>query len=382
MTDRFVETTNQGFFSRIGGAFVGLLFGPLLVIGAIILLFWNEGRAVEAATGLSEAGRAVVEAPADSVSSANEGRLVHVTGTGAAQAPIADGDLDLQFAGQLAVKRSVEMYQWHEKKESNAQNNLGGSQTTTTTYTYEKEWSPTAIDSSTFAHGEGHINPPMPLAARSFAATDARLGGFALDSQTLGLIDPSTPLDPQVPAGWKADSGGLYKGDNPAQPAIGDMRVHYLGLASGSTISVLAQQSHGGFADYTAPNGYTVRMAAAGNVPAAQMIAQAKQTAAMWTWILRGVGTVVMFFGFMLFFGPLAILASILPFLGALVRGAGAAFALVLTLPVTLVTIAVAWITFRPLIGGGLIVVALGVFYALMRWHHARTPAAAAAKPA
>jgi hypothetical protein len=382
MTDRFVETSSRGFFSRIGGAFIGLLFGPLLVIGAVVLLSWNEGRAVEAATGLSEGARSVVEVPADSVSPANEGKLVHVIGTAGAQSPIQDGDLNLDFGGQLAVKRMVEMYQWREKKQSSSQDNLGGGQTTTTTYTYEKEWSPEAIDSSTFAHGQGHENPPMPLTPRSFAASDAKLGGFALDADTLGLIDPDAPLNPQAPAGWKNDAGGLYKGDNPAQPAIGDVRVHYAGLASGSTLSVLAEQSHGGFAAFTAPNGYQIRLAAAGNVPAAQMIAQARKAAAMWTWILRGVGALVMFVGFMLFFGPLAILASVLPFLGALVRGASAAFALVLTLPITLVTIAVAWIAFRPLIGGGLIVAAIGVFYALMRWHHARTPTAGAARPA
>ncbi len=382
MTDRFVETSNQGFFSRLGGAFVGLLFGPLFVIGAIVLLSWNEGRAVEAATGLTQAAGSVVEAAANSVLPANEGRLVHVIGTAGAQSPIRDGDLNLDFGGQLAVKRTVEMYQWREKKESSSQNNLGGGQTTTTTTTYEKAWSDVAIDSSTFAHAQGHTNPPMPLGSRSFAASDARLGGFVLDADTLGLIDPGAPLDPQAPGGWKNDTGGLYKGDNPAQPAIGDVRVHYAGLASGSTLSVLAQQSHGGFAAFTAPNGYQIRLAAAGNVPAAQMIAQARKAAAMWTWILRGVGALVMFIGFMLFFGPLAILASILPFLGALVRGASAAFAFVLTLPITLVTIAVAWIAFRPLIGGGLIVVALGVFYALWRWHHARTPMAGAAKPA
>jgi hypothetical protein len=378
MTDRFVETTNQGFFSRLGGAFVGLLLGPVFVIGAILLLFWNEGRAVEAATGLSEASRLAIEAPADSVLPANEAKLVHVTGTASAQSPIQDADLGLSFAGQLAVKRNVEMYQWREKKESSSQNNLGGSQTTTTTYTYAKEWSDEAIDSSAFAHAQGHTNPPMPLSQHSFAASDARLGAYVLDSDTLGLIDPNTQLMPAAPAGWKTDGGNLFKGNDPAQPAIGDVRVHYDGIPTGTTLSVLAQQSHGGFAAYTTPNGYEIRMATAGNAPASQMIAQARKTAAMWTWILRGVGALVMFIGFSLFFGPLAILASILPFLGAIVRGAGAAFAVVLTLPLTLITIAVAWLAFRPLIGGGLIVMALGAFYMLWRWHYARTPAKAA----
>ena len=43
----FTETSSQGFGSRLGSSLTGLLIGPLLVIGAIVLLWWNEGRAVQ-----------------------------------------------------------------------------------------------------------------------------------------------------------------------------------------------------------------------------------------------------------------------------------------------------------------------------------------------
>ena len=373
MADRYVETSTQGFFSRLGGAIVGLLLGPVLVIAAIVLLSWNEGRAVKAATGLTDAAKSVVEAQADAVSPANEGKLVHVTGPAAAQSPVADGDLGISFAGQVAVNRSVEMYQWREKSGSSSQNNVGGSQTTTTTYTYSREWSSEPINSSSFRHPEGHANPSMPFSDARFSASDAKLGAFALDAETLGLIDLNGTVTPSAPAGWKADGGSLYRGDNPASPAIGDIRVHYSGLPSGTTISVLAGQSHGGFAAYTTANGYSVRMARVGNASATDMITEAKKIASMWTWILRGAGTVVMFIGFTLFFGPLATLASILPFLGSLVRGAGAAFAFVLTLPLALATIAISWIAFRPLLGAGLLVVAAGALYGLWHWHRGRT---------
>jgi hypothetical protein len=81
-------------------------------------------------------------------------------------------------------------------------------------------------------------------------------------------------------------------------------------------------------------------------------------------------------------FGPIAILASIIPFIGALVRGATAAFAFVLTIPVALVTIALSWLFFRPLYGGGLLILAAGIGYALWRWHHGRTAAHVAATTA
>jgi hypothetical protein len=55
MTDHLTETSTQGFGSRIGNSFAGLIIGPLLVIGAIILLWWNEGRAVQAIVGSKDA---------------------------------------------------------------------------------------------------------------------------------------------------------------------------------------------------------------------------------------------------------------------------------------------------------------------------------------
>jgi hypothetical protein len=52
MSDHFTETSSQGFGSRFGSSLGGLLIGPLLIIGAIVLLWWNEGRAVQAIVGL------------------------------------------------------------------------------------------------------------------------------------------------------------------------------------------------------------------------------------------------------------------------------------------------------------------------------------------
>lgn len=373
MPDSFTTTSTQGFFSRLMGSFVGILLGPILVIAAIVLLSWNEGRAVQAIRGLAEASGVVVEASADAVAPTNEGKLVHVVGKAEAAAPIEDSDLSLSFDSQVAVDRTVEMYAWNEKKEEKTQDNTGGSQTTTTTYTYNKEWTESPADSSSFAHPEGHENPQLPFASHKYSASDAHLGGFTLDETTVGMIDAPTALTPTAPDGWAASGGNLYKGANPATPAVGDVRVHYTSIPSGTTVSVLAAQSHSGFAPYTTSNGYTIHLARAGNAQATEMIKAQQQAEAFLTWILRAVGFVVMFIGFAMFFGPIATLAAVLPFLGTIVRGATSFFAFVLTIPVALVTIAFAWLAFRPLIGGGILVLAAVLGYLLWRWHHSRS---------
>jgi hypothetical protein len=379
MTNQYTEVTNQGFLSRIFGSIVGFILGPILIIAAIFLLSWNEGRAVHAIRGLGEAAQVAVEADANSPAPANEGKLVHVVGPATATQAIGDSDLGVNFSNQVAVARDAQMYQWRENKKDETHDKLGGGQETVTTYTYEKVWSNSAIDSADFRHPEGHENPAMPFASTQFAASDAKLGGFALDADTLKLIDLTDELHPDAPSGWSASQGALYKG-NPDSPQVGDMKVAYHGLASGSTISVLAAQSHGGFSSFVTGNGYGLQMAETGNHSLSEMIAQKKKEESLLTWILRGVGFFLMFIGAVMFLSPLSTVASVIPILGSIVGAAAGLAAFVFAVPASLIVIALSWIAFRPLLGIGLIVVAVGSLYLLRRWHHSVHPPAHVAK--
>jgi hypothetical protein len=78
--DSVTEVTTTGWLSRILQSIVGALIGILLVIGAIVLLWWNEGRAVEASRALVEGARQVVEVQASAAAASAEGKLVHLSG--------------------------------------------------------------------------------------------------------------------------------------------------------------------------------------------------------------------------------------------------------------------------------------------------------------
>src|ERR1700761_1251487 len=374
----FTETTQRGCGSRIMGSFVGFLLGPVLVAGAIWLLAWNEGRAVQAINGLNDAAQAVVESSGAPMPG-NEGKLVHVVAPATAARPISDGVLGLTFDNDVAVNRIVEMYQWREKKEQTTQDSGGGGQTTVTTYTYEQVWSQEPIDSTGFHHPTGHINAAMPFRTQLFHAGDAKVGSYTLDDATLGLVKFAVPIKPAAPQGWVNHGDELYRSANPVNPAIGDLRVRYMSLPSGATLSVMAAQSHGGLAPYVTANGYTIHFARLGNATAAAMIADKRASERAITWVLRGVGAGLMFGGFSLLLGPLSALASVIPFVGTLVRGAAAGLAFVLTVPLTLVTIALAWLAFRPLLAAALLIFAAIAIYLLWRWHHARTASTAPA---
>jgi transmembrane protein TMEM43 len=381
MSDHFTETSSQGFFSRVGKSLAGLVIGPLLIIGAIVLLWWNEGRAVQAIVGLKDAASQVVEAEASGPSPANDNRLIHVVGAATARSPIQDSGVGIAFADQVGVARTAEMYQWKEDKKEETQDNLGGGQTTTTTYDYTRVWSDDPINSSEFKHPDNHQNPEMPFRNKRFAASDAKLGGWTLDADTLGRVDYSQALEPDAPPGWTRSGENYYRGDA-AAPKVGDMRVRYVGLPSGTTISVLAMQSGDGFAVFTTKNGYQVELAAVGNHSAAELIEGKRKAEALLTWILRGVGTALMWLGFALFLAPLSTMASVIPIFGDIVGGAVALVSLALAVPLSILVIAFAWLTYRPLLGGGLILLALAVGYVLWRWRKTRAPALPPTAPA
>jgi hypothetical protein len=371
MSNSFTTVTNTGCMSRIFGSIAGVFIGPILIIGAIWLLSWNEGRAVQAIVGTSQAAKAVVEVSGDAVNAANEGKLVHLVAPATAAGPIKDEDLNLSFADQVAVARTAEMYEWKEKKTETSHDKLGGGKETVTTYDYDRVWSSDAIDSKDFKHPEGHENPEMKVKSQSYTASDAKVAGYVLDDKTTAMLTLTTPLKPDAPEGWTVDGDKFLNGDK-AEPKIGDERVSYKGLASGTTISVMAQQSKDGFAPFTTANGYSIQMAAVGNQPASQMIADRKSAEATMTWLLRVGGFFLMFVGFALLLGPLSAMAAIIPFMGSLVRGAAALAAIVISIPLTLIVIALSWVAFRPVVGIGLIVLAVVLGAALWFWHKRR----------
>lgn len=187
--DGFTETTSQSWFSRIGGALVGLFFGLLLVPGGSVLLFWNEGRAVTTTRSLSEGEGLVQDVAPDRVDTAREGRLVHVAGAVTVATPPRDPELNMAApGGTLRLVRRVEMFQWKEEEHRETRNRLGGGTETVTTYRYNRVWETGRIDSNRFREAGGHSNPQPRYAGQSWTAQGARLGTFALAEPQLNLL--------------------------------------------------------------------------------------------------------------------------------------------------------------------------------------------------
>ena len=368
--DSFVETTSKGWLTRLGESVMGVVIGFLGVLACIVLLYWNEGRAVDAATALDEGAGSVVSVSPSDLNASRNGKLVHIMGDLTVAAPARDAALGVTDSGLLRLRRVAEMYQWKEYSRSETTTELGGSEKTRTVYEYRRIWTERAIPSDGFRSPNGHMNPAMPITSATFTASGIRLGDFGVAPGLINQLGDFQPItvDPAGPAakGFRPADDGFYRGFDPAQPRVGDLRLRFEAVPV-QAVTVVAGQVNGTLMPFAASNGYEIALIAPGARPAAALFKEAHQGEAMLTWILRVCGFVGVLICLMLLFQPLAVLVSVLPFLETLVGAGAFLISFVLAIPITAITIAVAWFAHRPILAGILVVVALLGFFGLPR---------------
>ncbi len=368
MSAQHTVVTRQSWFSRIGGAIKGVLIGLLLFVIAFPLLFWNEGRAVKQFKSLKELGAHVVPVASAPIDPGNEGKPVHVTGKADTEAVLTDPVFALS-ANALKLDRVVEMYQWQETSQRRTEKKTGGGSETTTTYSYNKTWSESAINSANFHQREGHENPgTMPYQSHRLVADNVTLGAFRLSSSLVGRIrsyeplpvEAATTLPEAIRETARMHDAGLYFGADPITPAIGDVRVRF-NVVKPTEVSVIARQTGDTFTPYTAKTGKSNELLQVGVHTPDDMIQQAQDMNRKLTWILRLVGFVLMVAGLNMIFRPLSVLADVLPILGNIVGAGTGLIALLLAAILSLITVSIAWVVYRPLLGILMLAAAIGL---------------------
>ncbi len=366
------EVTHESWFGRIGGAIKGLLVGIILFLVAFPLLFWNEGRAVKRYKTLKEGGGAVVSVASDRVDPGNTGRLIHTTGKADTGAQLTDPVFGVS-ANALKLNRVVEMYQWTETSQSKTQKKLGGGTDTVKTYSYSKTWSDTPISSADFKDPSEHQNPgSIPFESSELIADEVTLGAYLLSASLVGKIQTfeslplgsDTPLPQQLEGKAKLHDSGFYIGAAPESPQVGDMRVKFK-VVKPTEVSVIAKQVDRTFEPYATKAGGTIELLQTGVHTAAAMIQEAQDSNKMLTWIVRLIGFILMFVGLNMVFKPLSIIADVLPILGDIVGAGTGIISFLFATILSLITIAIAWIVYRPLLGIILLVVAVGLAAAI-----------------
>jgi len=348
------------------------LVGIILFLIAFPLLFWNEGRALKRYKTLKEGGAAVLSVTSDSIDAANSGKLIHVTGRADTAATLTDSVFGVS-ANAIKLKRVVEMYQWKETSRSETKKKLGGGTETVTTYAYSKIWSDEPISSAGFKKPTEHQNPgSIPYESAELTADKVTLGAYVLSPSLVGRIQnfeslavgSDTPLPENLKGKAKLQDGGFYIGADPASPQVGDTRIKFK-VSKPTDVSVIAKQVDNTFEPYATKAGGTIELLQTGLHSADAMIQKAQKSNKMLAWILRLVGFMLMLIGLNMILRPLSVLADVLPFLGNIVGAGTGILSLLLAAILSLITIAIAWIVYRPLLGIILFVVAVGLTLAI-----------------
>ena len=193
----YTETTTTGYGTRVGNSFKAIGSGFLLFVLGTALLWWNEGRAVKTEKMLDEAGSAYVEMENPNKKDASlEGELI----CGTAMATTEDSLSDAQFgigAKAIALRRTVEYYQWVEHSQTKKEDKLGGKEVTTTTYTYSKQWVSSPVQSSQF-HDPAYQNKNMVLTTVDEAeqyAENVSFGAYKLPESLIHSISSREGMD-------------------------------------------------------------------------------------------------------------------------------------------------------------------------------------------
>ena len=193
----YTETTTTGYGTRVGNSFRAIGSGILLFVLGTALLWWNEGRAVKTEKMLDEAGSKYVEMENPNKKDASlEGELI----CGTAMATTEDSLTDAQFgvgAKAIALRRTVEYYQWVEHSQTKREDKLGGKEVATTTYTYSKQWVSSPIQSSEF-HDPAYQNKNMVLTTVEEAdqyAENVSFGAYKLPESLIHSISSREAMD-------------------------------------------------------------------------------------------------------------------------------------------------------------------------------------------
>ena len=172
----------------------------------------------------------------------------------------------------------------------------------------------------------------------------------------------------------------LYIGLTPGTPKVGDVRITYKAVYP-ADISIIAKYNGTTFEKVYASNGKTVSRLNMGVVSAEQMFGKAHSSNSTWTWILRVVGTFLVIGGLKAIVAPLSVLASVIPLLGTIVGAGTGLVCSLLGFAWSLIIISIAWLRFRPVIGGAMIGVAVLLIAALYFKGRAKKAAPVAPAP-
>lgn len=396
----YQETKNISYGTRVSNSVKGIGTGFILLLAATVMLWWNEGRAVKTTKMLKEAqGVTVHVEDISQVDPALDGKLIHATAFTHTDDSLSDATFGI---GAVAIKleREVQYYQWVEYKKTETKDKIGGGQEEVTTYTYKQEWVGAPVDSREFkdpAYQQSNFTV-MNLEDKCYVADNVTFGAYRLPKNLIYAIPGNIPVElnfsEEQMNRWNSDvkttfesmaasqsdstatpdascyvhvnGNVLYFGKRPNSPQIGDMSITFKKALPGET-SVIAEVNSDRLKSFVAKNGKEFSALTIGESSAEEMYQSEHKRNSIMTWVLRIAGLLLVIMGLKGIFGILTTLLKVLPFLANIVELGVGLVCSVLGLVWSLLVIALAWLFYRPVIAGVLLVVIIALVVFLVR---------------
>lgn len=369
----YQEVTKVWFFDKIKSSLAGIVIWPILIIVSVYMLWSNEFSYIAREKAIIKWESIVVEIDSKNPSSANNNNYVYTfweVSSDAIQEPNFNFPINAVIASRI-----VEMYQWQENAKTEVKENLWGSETHTTTYSYEKKWWQLAINSDEFNQAQDHQNPKTwQYESNVEFAKNPKLGNFNITDGLQAIMPTSTNLklgeevQNVLATGSTLTNNFIYTGVDYNNPQIGDLRISYKVLPIGTTVSALAGQRNNDMLDvYLLDSGDNITKVEEGNKSAKVLFQAMKDDNSLTTWIMRVVFIILTFVWFSMLFSILPTLGSVVPFIWKIVWIWVGLIAFVWTLIVAGWTIAIAWFAARPIISIIIIAIIAGTIFAVKK---------------
>jgi len=378
------EVESESGSSRLGNSiFCALCVAPFLILGMVIMVGWNEKRAVCEERAIIQ-GKNEVDKIKCTDTTSSDGGLVMLScdldpdSVTLLSLPAGTDFSTLSVQG-TGLKVTAEMYQCEETVTSKTQKNaVGGGTTTVKTYTYSKAWKSYRVDSGSFRKKDSDDfrkncnteNPPWPSAVPESGTKygkTAKVGSFTIENELVQKV----PLDADVnnfsaPLNW-TKSSSYYESSKwevsstGAAAGIGQVRVQLrTNDWSEPTATVLGKNTKGTINKWTADDswgcsGFTLHDLRMGVKDKDTLFEELEGESTFTTWAVRLLGFLVLWCAFSLCAAPLEVVADCIPFVGPYLGDAIEAIACVVCCcPACACCLGVAglvWVAMRPMIG-------------------------------
>lgn len=366
MKNTFTETKTTSYGQGVKNSLGGVIAGIIIFILSFVLLWFNEENCVRLIHKEDFINKNAIAVNSNMVNRSNDTKLIATNGSVYTDETLSDSMVTVGKALNLA--RTVEMYQWVEKQHTQKHRTSNGGLTETTTYSYEQKWDKTEHNSDKFKKTE-YNNPKFTYKSKLISANSGTMGDFKLDKNQIAIIGNYQDIEKLEPVkDFKIIDSYYYKGHNYSSPEIGDIRISYKYVPSGADVSIIGQQNWNNTIGEMTTRDDSVYLQYDGILSLKDMLNRYNQSNTLLTFGVRFLGFILMFIGLQMLVNPIIAIARFVPYLSEITEFISSFLLLAIALILSLLTIAVAWLVYRPILAISLLIVTGIIIYYIRQY--------------